>query len=189
MAELTDKQKRFCDEFMIDLNGTRAYKKVYKVTNEKTASVNAARLLANAKVQAYLSKRKEKLALKLEITQEMVLEGYRKLAFYDARKFYDETGSLKEIIDLDDETSFALAGFEVAEEKALVRGKIKVSLCTKKIKMSDRKGALDSLCKVLGFNAPDKVAQTDKEGNDVIPKAPMSDDQFSQLLTAINGKV
>lgn len=29
MAKLTAKQQRFCDEYLIDLNGTRAYKVAY----------------------------------------------------------------------------------------------------------------------------------------------------------------
>src|SRR5688572_5370008 len=114
--ELTAKHQRFCDEYLIDFNATRAYKKVYKVKDE-VAAVNASKLLRNTKVEAYVSKRRESLSTKLQITQEMILEGYRKLAFYDARKFYDEDGNLLKIPDLDDETAFALTGFEEMEEK------------------------------------------------------------------------
>jgi len=49
-----------------------------------------------------------------------------------------------------------LAAIEVTEERTETRGKKKVISCNKKIKMSDRKSALDSICKVLGFNAPEK---------------------------------
>lgn len=59
---MTEKQKRFCDEYLIDLNGTRAYKAAYSsVKSDKTAGVNAARLLGNASVRAYLDERLEKL--------------------------------------------------------------------------------------------------------------------------------
>jgi phage terminase small subunit len=149
---LTDKQKRFADMFLIDLNATTAYKAIYKVSNDNTAAVNGQRLLRNAKVQEYLTAKRQKLAEKTEITQEMILEGYRKLAFYDVRNFYDESGNLKDIKDLDDETAFALAGLDVTEEKTLNV----ITGYTKKIKMSDRRAALDSICKVLGYNAPEK---------------------------------
>ena len=36
---MTEKQKRFCDEYLIDLNGTRAYKAAYpKVKSDDTAA-------------------------------------------------------------------------------------------------------------------------------------------------------
>ena len=59
---LTEKQKRFADEYLVDLNGTRAFKVAYpSVKSDKTAGVNAARLLGNASVRAYLNDRLEQL--------------------------------------------------------------------------------------------------------------------------------
>lgn len=60
--ELTPKQKAFADEYLIDLNGTRAYKAVYKnVKSDATASTNAWRLLRNAKVKEYIAERMKKI--------------------------------------------------------------------------------------------------------------------------------
>lgn len=59
---MTEKQKRFCDEYLIDLNGTRAYKAAYpSVKSDKAAGANAARLLGNASVRAYLDERLEQI--------------------------------------------------------------------------------------------------------------------------------
>ena len=59
---MTEKQKKFADEYLVDLNGTRAYKVAYpSVKSNKTAGVNAARLLGNASVRAYLNDRLEQL--------------------------------------------------------------------------------------------------------------------------------
>ena len=52
---MTDAQKRFCDEYLIDLNATRAYKVAYKsCKKDETANVNGSRLLRNANVQEYI---------------------------------------------------------------------------------------------------------------------------------------
>lgn len=60
--ELTPKQKAFADEYLTDLNGTRAYKAVYKnVRSDATASTNAWRLLRNAKVKEYIAERMKKI--------------------------------------------------------------------------------------------------------------------------------
>lgn len=54
---LTVKQKRFCDEYVIDLNATRAYKAAYpRVKSDEVAASNASRMLRNAKVGAYVNK-------------------------------------------------------------------------------------------------------------------------------------
>ena len=59
---MTEKQKRFCDEYLIDLNGTRAYKAAYpSVKNENTAASGASELLRNPKVRAYLDEQLEAL--------------------------------------------------------------------------------------------------------------------------------
>ena len=59
---MTETQKRFCDEYLIDLNGTRAYKAAYpSVKSDDVASAASARLLGNVKVRAYLDERLEQL--------------------------------------------------------------------------------------------------------------------------------
>ena len=55
---MTRNQKIFCDEYLIDLNATRAYKVAYKnVTKDETAAAASSRLLRNVKVKAYIDKR------------------------------------------------------------------------------------------------------------------------------------
>lgn len=53
---MTEKQKRFADEYIIDLNATRAYKVAYpNVKNDETAKAAASRLLTNVNVQKYVA--------------------------------------------------------------------------------------------------------------------------------------
>ena len=59
---LTNKQKRFCDEYLIDCNATRAYKCAYPhIKNDNVASVNGSRMLTNAKVKKYIDEEMEKI--------------------------------------------------------------------------------------------------------------------------------
>ena len=72
---MTEKQKRFCDEYLIDLNGTRAYKAAYpSVKSDKAAGANAARLLGNASVRAYLDERLEQLRSERTADAQEVME-------------------------------------------------------------------------------------------------------------------
>lgn len=72
---MTEKQKRFCEEYLIDLNGTRAYKAAYSsVKNDNTAAASASELLRNPKVRAYLDERLEQLRSERTADAQEVME-------------------------------------------------------------------------------------------------------------------
>lgn len=59
---MTEKQKIFADEYLIDLNATRAYRVAYPaVKKDETAASAAARMLRNVKVKKYIDKRLEEI--------------------------------------------------------------------------------------------------------------------------------
>lgn len=79
---LTKCRKRFADEYLIDLNGTRAYKAAYPhVKNDETAAASATRLLRDVKVQEYIDKRMQDRQKRTEITQDMVVRELASIAF------------------------------------------------------------------------------------------------------------
>ena len=59
---MTEKQKIFADEYLIDLNATRAYKSVYKnIKNDEVARKAGSRLLTNVDVKNYIAEQMEKI--------------------------------------------------------------------------------------------------------------------------------
>lgn len=59
---MTDKQKRFADEYLIDCNATRAYKTAYpKVKSDEAARVNGCKLLTNTNIKTYIDEQLEKM--------------------------------------------------------------------------------------------------------------------------------
>lgn len=59
---LTEKQKIFADEYLIDLNATRAYRAAYpKVKTDNVAAQAGSRMLRNVKVSEYINEQLEKL--------------------------------------------------------------------------------------------------------------------------------
>lgn len=143
-----DKHIRFCEEYLVDLNGKQAaIRSGYSVTR---AEVTACEILARDDVQAYLSQRQKELQEATGITQKKVLEEYGKIAFADIRKFYTVDGAIKSIRDLDDESAAALAGVDVYEEKTGEEDVESIGV-TKKIKLHDKIRALDALGKHLGM--------------------------------------
>lgn len=72
---MTDKQRKFCDEYLIDCNATRAYRKAYpNVKKDSSAAVCAAKLLRIAKVQEYINEQLEKISSEKIATAEEVMQ-------------------------------------------------------------------------------------------------------------------
>lgn len=66
IAKLNDKQRRFCQEYIIDYNGTQAA--IRAGYSKNTAAMQASRLLINDKVSEYLNE------LKAEIKEKSILD-------------------------------------------------------------------------------------------------------------------
>ena len=69
---MTDKQKRFCDEYLIDCNATHAA--IRAGYSPKTANEQGNRLLANVSVKAYIDERLEQLHSEKTADAQEVLE-------------------------------------------------------------------------------------------------------------------
>lgn len=152
LMALTPKQKIFADEYLIDLNATRAYKVAYpRVKNEETAAAAGARLLRNVKVVEYVQKRMDERAQRTEITQDRVLQELAKLGFFDIRKLFDDSGKPLDITGLDDETAACIAGLEVMDVYEGAGEDKEFAGYVKKYKLSDKLKALELIGRHLGM--------------------------------------
>lgn len=62
MAKLTAKQMIFANEYLVDLNATRAYKKAYpNVKKDSVAASAAVRMLRNVKVKNYIDEQLKRI--------------------------------------------------------------------------------------------------------------------------------
>jgi phage terminase small subunit len=77
--KLSDKHKRFCDEYLSNgFNATQAYKSVYKVS-DKVAGSSGPRLMENDRIKEYIQKQQDKTAKRLEITKEDLIKDLIKI--------------------------------------------------------------------------------------------------------------
>ena len=75
MAKLTEKQKLFVDEYLIDLNATRAYKVAYpNIKNDHSARTLASRLLTKVDIKAYIDEQLEKVSSRKIADVQEVME-------------------------------------------------------------------------------------------------------------------
>lgn len=72
---MTEKQKIFCDEYLKDLNATRAYKVAYpNIKKDEVARANSSRLLTNANIKNYIDIQLEKLHNERTVDVKEVME-------------------------------------------------------------------------------------------------------------------
>ncbi len=139
---MTKKQKIFADEYLIDLNATRAYKVAYpSIKKDEIAAVNGSKLLRNTKVADYIQKRMQDRQKRTEITQDRVLEELAAIAFARATDFAEIKGGcviIKDTSGLSEQQIKAIAGIK--------EGKFGIEL-----KLNDKEKALELLGRHLGM--------------------------------------
>lgn len=139
---MTEKQKIFADEYLIDLNATRAYRVAYpSVKKDEVAAAAAARLLKNVKVAVYIQKRMEERQKRTEITQDRVLEELAAIAFARATDYAEVKGECVRIKETD-----ALAEQQIRAIAGIKEGKYGIEL-----KLNDKEKALELLGRHLGM--------------------------------------
>lgn len=71
---MTANQQKFCDEYLIDCNATRAYKAAYpRIKNDAVAAQAGSRMLRNVKVKNYIEQRlAEMSSAKIASAEEVI---------------------------------------------------------------------------------------------------------------------
>ncbi len=139
---MTEKQKIFADEYLIDLNATRAYRKAYpSVKKDETAAAAAARMLRNVKVAAYIQERMQERQKRTEITQDRVLEELAAIALEKATDYAEVKDGqviVKNTEELDEQQIRAIAGIK--------EGKFGIE-----VKLNDKLKAIELIGRHLGM--------------------------------------
>lgn len=152
-GKLTPLMENFVGEYLKDLNGTQAV--IRAGYSGKGADVRAAWLLGDIRIQKAVQKCRDKLAAKLEMDQEWVLNGYRKLVDYTLDEIYNDDGTLKPISEISPNARFAVSGVKILKTKTFKTskdgGKTASETTMQDLKFSDKKAVLDQVGKHLGM--------------------------------------
>lgn len=92
---LSPKQIRFCEEYLVDLNGTQAAIRAGYSAN--SANEQASQLLAKLNIQQYVSELQKKLSEKTGATVERVINELIKLGFSNIQDYIEEGNAIKDI--------------------------------------------------------------------------------------------
>ena len=141
--KLTEKQKRFVDEYLIDLNATQAA--IRAGYSSKSASEQGCRLLANVNVRACVDKAMAERSKRTGINADRVLWELGKIAFVNAI----------DVINMDDATILS----EAARDDTAAIASVKVKIIPgedgdgveREVRLADKLKALELCGKHLGM--------------------------------------
>lgn len=151
---LNDKQRRFVDEYLIDLNATQAA--IRAGYSEKTAGQQAFDLLKKPEIQESISLAMKAREERTEITQDRVLRELAKIGFADIRKAVKWGAELPVINPETGEVLIAngvvlVSSEQLDDDTAAAVSEISQTAQGVKIKMHDKKSALVDIGKHLGM--------------------------------------
>lgn len=163
--QLSLEHQRFVDEYLIDMNGTRAYMRcpAYAGVSYESAQPCASRLLRNVLIKQAVEERQADARKRLELTKDNVLRQLARMAMGDPRRLYRDDGTLRAPHELDDECAAMVQQIEVFEEFAGKGNERELIGYTRKVRLVDRKGALELAMKNLGL-VKEKVEHDVKPG-------------------------
>jgi phage terminase small subunit len=142
MAKLNEKQRRFVDEYLIDLNATQAA--IRAGYSAKTADVQGSRMLGNVKVQQAIAEQMAERSKRTGINQDRVVLELAKLAFVKMTDVVDSHGRIR-----DDATDDDLACIESMKYKSSESDT--GSSVEREVKIGSKLKALELLGKHLGM--------------------------------------
>ena len=142
MAKLTEKQRRFCDEYLIDLNATQAA--IRAGYSAKTACEQGARLLANVKVQGTIAEHMAERSKRTGVNQDRIVRELAKIAFVNLTDIVDEEGRIRS--NATDEDLSCLESIKYKESSSDTGDSVE-----REVKIASKLKALELLGKHVGM--------------------------------------
>ncbi|CAN0620517.1 phage terminase small subunit [Burkholderia multivorans] len=161
---LTDKQRRFVDEYLVDLNATQAA--IRAGYSKRTAASQGERLLRNVEVQAALAERMKAREQRTQVDADYVVRRMVEIDQMDVLDIMTDAMELKPVSQWPRVWRQYLSGFDLAE---MVEGRgedRELVGVLKKIKWPDKVKNLELLGRHLGM-FKDRVEVTGKDGGPV----------------------
>lgn len=158
--ELTAKQEKFCYEYCMDFNATQAA--IRAGYSEATARSIGCEILTKPNIQARIKQLQDNLAETAGISRLRVVMEHMKLAFTSIAHLHNTWIERKEFESLTEDQKSCIAEIDTKIRTEYeynptleMKGPIRVEYV--RIKLYDKQKALDSISKMLGFDAPSKI--------------------------------
>ena len=155
---LTIKQEKFCNKYLECGNASEAYRYAYNCLKMSDNSVwcNASQLLSDTKVIQRIKELQSSFQKRTEITKERVLNELVKIGFSSIAYMHNSWIDRVEFDQLTDDQKACIKSIQTKVEKRSYDDEVR-NVEMVKIELYDKLAALNSINKMLGFDAPAKV--------------------------------
>lgn len=154
----TQKEKNFCNEYILNWNATQSYLKAYPNTkNENVAGSSAARMLLKPKIQSYIENIQKDLEKIAGISRLSVVLEFKKIAFSSIAHLHNTWVELHDFNNLTDDQKSCIESVDTKVVKRKTEEGLEIDVEQVKIKLYDKQKALENINKMLGYNEPDEL--------------------------------
>lgn len=140
--KLTDKQKKFVEEYLIDLNATQSA--IRAGYSPKTANEQGARLLANVSIQEAISKAMAERSRRTGINQDRIVQELARIAFVKITDIVDPDGEIN--TNASDDDLACIESYKVEDSDS-----VNSSSSKREVKLASKIKALELLGKHVGM--------------------------------------
>ena len=152
---LTTKQTRFCEEYVVDGNGTGAA--IRAGYSRHTAQVIASQNLSKVMVAARIRELLDAVAQRAAVTATKTLTAIADIAFSDVAELFDDEGKLLHPNELSEGTRGAVAHVRLGKNAGDADGPLR----TVEVVFADKLAALEKLARHLGLYERDNRQSAD----------------------------
>jgi phage terminase small subunit len=157
-SELTEKQKIFCREYILDWNAARAA--IVAGYSEASARQTGYEILTKPYIQAYIKEIQADLEKVAGISRLKVLREHERLAFSSIAHLHLTWLTRREFDDLTPDEKACISEISTQIRKVQLEGGITQEVEFVKIKLYDKQKALDSITKMMGYDSATKIDHT-----------------------------
>jgi phage terminase small subunit len=114
---LTERERRFVEEYISDPNATQAYRRAFKTKSYVTAKTEGCRLLTNPNIATEIEAGRRMQAKRIRMSADHTLREVARIAFADASDLFDDEEKLLPIRKVPIHTRRAIQSVKVKRQK------------------------------------------------------------------------
>lgn len=175
---------RFCHEYCADFNATQAA--IRAGYSEETAYSIGQRLLKNVEIEKRIKEMQGNLSKVAGISALRVIKEHEKIAFSSIANLHNTWIDRVEFENLTDDHKACIKSISTKIMKKNIGTRDEPDIIDVeyvKIELYDKQKSLDSINKMLGFDAPVKTELTGKDGSPLI--SPISRETARKIIEAL----
>ncbi|MEE9189271.1 MAG: terminase small subunit [Candidatus Neomarinimicrobiota bacterium] len=170
LKKLTPKEKKFCHEYIIDWNGSRAAKEAGY--SEKTRAVIASENLTKPYITQYIDFIKHDYEKESGISKLRQLNELAKIAYSNISHLHDNWVELTDWEEIKENNPNCLAAVETIDTKTETRthrtdgdDESETEVEYVKLKLHSKPSAIAEINKIMGYHAAEKKDHTSSDGS------------------------